>query len=79
MNDWFPLIGSGCLEQRTNLLSPSVAHLPAFKVLRITATRIKFAPRRAARQQGFLRKKFSTGYLLQKDDIGICGFFYQFP
>lgn len=36
--DWLPPAGPGCLEQRTNLLSPSVAHLPVFKVRQITAT-----------------------------------------
>jgi hypothetical protein len=30
--DWFRPVGSGLLVRRTNLLSPSVALLPVFKV-----------------------------------------------
>ena len=30
--DWFQPFGSSCLAQRTKLLTPSVAHLPVFKI-----------------------------------------------
>jgi hypothetical protein len=30
--DWFPPTSSGFLDQRTKLLTPSVVHLPVFKV-----------------------------------------------
>jgi hypothetical protein len=34
--------GFSFLERRTNLLSPSVTHLPVFKVAQITATGVKY-------------------------------------
>lgn len=60
--DWFLPVGSGFLVRRTNLLSPSVTHLPVFKVTLITAAKTKFARVLWERQQLFFRKKFSTGY-----------------
>jgi len=78
-NDWIRLADSGCLERRTNLLSPSVAHLPAFKVSQTAATSIHFAPFVETRQEAVLHKKFSTGYLFQTMGIRLRAFFLWFP
>ncbi len=50
--------GLSLLGQRTNLLSPSVAHLPVFKIAQITATSIHYRALSAARQYLFPRRKF---------------------
>lgn len=68
--DWFPPASSSFLVQRTNLLSPSVAHLPIFKVTQTVATEAHFMLTIKACQQFFLNffsalvppaKKFSHG------------------
>jgi hypothetical protein len=58
VSDWLRLIGSSLLVQRTNLLSPSVALLPVFKVTLIAATNTNLARAFKDRQQFFSRKIF---------------------
>jgi hypothetical protein len=53
VDDWFLSTGSGFLARRTNLLSPSVDHLPVFKVTRTATTERYFARARKCCQQFF--------------------------
>jgi hypothetical protein len=58
ISDWFRLIGSNFLVQRTNLLSPSVTLLPVFKVTLIATTEANFARAFDDRQQVFFKENF---------------------
>ena len=61
ISDVFRPIGSSFLVQRTNLLSPSVTHLPVFKVSQITATNMQFSGSPQARQQEIFGNLSCTG------------------
>ena len=61
--DWFRPVGSGLLVRRTNLLSPSVALLPVFKVTLTTATDVHFLKISAFLSTRFFQIIFSTTYL----------------
>jgi hypothetical protein len=61
ISDVFRPISSSFLVRRTNLLSPSVTHLPVFKVSQITATNMQFSGSSQTRQQEFLRNFSCTG------------------
>jgi len=76
--DWFLPVGSGFLVQRTNLLSPSVTHLPVFKVTLITAASTKFDRVRWNRQQLFFRKSFAQDIRSRRHEIRQRSFFKQF-
>jgi hypothetical protein len=58
-SDVVRLVGSGCLVQRTNLLSPSVALLPVFKVTQITATMVRLQNKNQACNRILCRKFYA--------------------
>ena len=77
--DWFLPVGSGFLARRTNLLSPSVTHLPVFKVTLITAADIKFDRVPGRRQQLFFGKSFAQDIHPRVREIQFQFFFKMFP
>jgi hypothetical protein len=67
--------GSSFLVLRTNLLSPSVALLPVFKVTQITATEVKFDRCPGHRQHFLFKKSFPQDIRPQSREIRLALFF----
>ena len=71
---FFPPVGSSLLVRRTNLLSPSVALLPVFKVTQITATETYYLRVLSLRQHFFYKYFFHRISMPEKERSGLAIF-----